>query len=63
VKKRIAIAVCSLFAGLSLPSLAGVAQNHGASLYECSGAKIAKSASASEEEKKANQEESREPAK
>ncbi len=62
MKKCIAVALCSLFAGIAYPSFAGVAPNHGASQYERSGAKIAPTKSASEE-KKENQEESREPAK
>lgn len=62
MKEIIAIALCSLFAGFALPTLAGVAPNHGASQYERSGAKIAPPKPASEE-KKENQEESKEPAK
>lgn len=62
MKEIIAIALCSLFAGLALPTFAGVAPNHGASQYERSGAKIAPAKPASEE-KKENQEESKEPAK
>lgn len=56
--KLIAIALCSLFACLSLPTLAGVAPNHGASQYERSGAKIAPAKPVSEEKK----EETKEPA-
>jgi hypothetical protein len=63
MKKFIAIALCSAFASLSLPAFAGVAPTTGASQYERSGAKIAKPAPAAEEEKKASQEESKEPAK
>lgn len=63
MKKPIAIALCSAFAGLSLPTLAGVAPTQGTSQYERSGAKIAKPAPAAEEEKKANQGETKEPAK
>jgi hypothetical protein len=62
VKKIIAIALCTTFATLSLPTLAGVAPTTGASQYERSGAKI-KPAPAPEEVKKANQEETKEPAK
>ncbi len=63
MKKLIAMALCTAFASLSLPTLAGVAPNHGTSQYERSGAKIAKPAPAAEEEKKANQGEAKEPAK
>lgn len=63
MKKLIAIALCSAFAGLSLPTLAGVAPTQGTSQYERSGAKIAKPAPAAEEEKKANQGETKEPSK
>ena len=60
MRKLIVIALCAAFA--SLPAFAGVAPATGASQYERSGAKIAKPAPAAEE-KKANQEESKEPAK
>lgn len=59
MKKIIAVALSSLFAGIALPSLAGVAPNHGASQYERSGAKIAPDKPATEE-KKENQEDSKE---
>lgn len=62
MKQLIAIALCSLFAAFSLPTFAGVAPNHGASQYERSGAKVAPAKPAAEE-KKENQEETREPAK
>lgn len=63
MKKPIAMALCIAFASFSLPTIAGVAPTIGASQYERSGAKIAKPAPAPEEEKKANQEETKEPAK
>lgn len=62
MKQLIAIALCSLFAGLSLPTIAGVAPTQGTSQYERSGAKIAPAKPAAEE-KKENQEEAKEPAK
>jgi hypothetical protein len=62
VKEIIAIALCFLFAGFAFPTFAGVAPNHGASQYERSGAKIAPAKPAAEE-KRENQEESKEPAK
>jgi len=62
VKRLIAVVLSSLFAGIALPSLAGVAPNHGASQYERSGAKIAPAKPATEE-KKENQEDSKELAK
>ncbi len=63
MNKLVAMALCAAFASLSVPAVAGVAPNQGTSQYERSGAKIAKPAPAVEEEKKANQEESKEPAK
>lgn len=62
MKKIVAFALCSLFAGSVSPTFAGVAPTQGASQYERSGAKIAPTKPAVEE-KKENQEESKEPAK